>query len=710
MSESTFDADLEGWTRNDVASSLPGTSVGDRNSSIVWAGTGGGNPDGFARLRDTSSPGEEWFVAPAEYLVDYLALTDPRIVFDIARITGRSNAQFVVELRVFSDEGAWRWIGYTAPGVNAGWETFSATIQESEWIPFEGTFVEFEEVLSNPKRLEVRATYHGAGGTVGLDNFELLARGDLPVPIVLPAINSFSAGMDGWMRNYPADAKIEASTTGDEDSQLIWNEFEGNPEGFVRIVESGGAPDAFVVPGVYLGDWRQLDTPRIEFDYRHRSTSGANRPVEILIIGPGAVFRWTGALPGDVWSHQIANVIVSEWMQVSGDATFDELLGNVLRVEISADQAQGAELNSIDNFSLLTADTPPVVQSLTVSRRLISFSGVATGPNPDPIAMDITAANGELRWEATVDGPMADRVLFSEESGDTPTEVTVSFDTQGAAAGIRRAAQITFTAVGATVSPVVVVVRLILSDQPNPTPVISSGGVVNSATYQPQLAPGTLATIFGQSLGGTPEGTVASFVGRTQDSLPTQINGVRVLIFNSDGLLIGEAPITYLGDSQINFQMLFEVAGLAVVDVAVDNAGAISASQRVQITGSAPGIFTYGQGRAVAVNGDGTLNTAGNPVSRRQVLTVYMTGQGPVASALASGKAAGTNPLVLAPLKAVAFVAGHEVVIDFLGMAPGLVGVLQFNMRPSHFTPLGDQPLIVNIGGHDSNVATISIQ
>ena len=492
----------------------------------------------------------------------------------------------MVELRIFSDEGAWKWIGTDPPDVNAGWETFSATIQESEW-----------------------------------------------------------------------------------------NEFEGNPEGFVRIVESGGgAPDAFVVPGVYLGDWRQLDTPRIDFDYRHRSTSGANRPVEILIIGPGAVFRWTGALPGDVWSHQTANVIASEWTQVSGDATFDELLGNVLRVEVSADQAQGSELNSIDNFSLLTADTPPVVQSLTVSPGSISFSGVATGPNPDPVA------------------------------------VTISFDTQGAAAGIRDAAQITFTAVGATVSPVVVVVRLILSDQPNPTPVISTGGVVNAATYQAQLAPGTLATIFGQSLGGTPEGAVASFVGRTKDSLPTQINGVRVLIFNSDGLLIGEAPITYLGDSQINFQMLFEVAGLAVVDVAVDNAGAISASQRVQITGSAPGIFTYGQGRAVAVNGDGTLNTAGNPVSRRQVLTVYMTGQGPVAPALASGKAAGTNPLVLAPLRAVAFVAGHEVVIDFLGMAPGLVGVLQFNMRPSHFTPLGDQSLIVNIGGHDSNVATISIQ
>ena len=710
LSESTFDADLEGWTRNDAASSLPGTSVGDRNSSIQWAGTGG-NPDGYARIRDTIGPGEEWFVAPPEFLVDYLALTDPRFVFDIARITGLSTTDFLVELRVFSDEGAWRWIGDSPPQVNAGWKSFSVTIQEAGWIPFEGTFAGFDGVFSSPKRLEVRATYHSSGGTVGLDNFKLLARGDLPVPIVLPSISSFSAGMDGWARNYPADEKIDAATVGDKESQLIWNEFEGNPEGFVRIVESGGgAPDAFVVPGVYLGDWRQLDTPRIEFDYRHRSTSGANRPVEIAIIGPGAVFRWTGVLPGDVWSHQTASVIASEWMRVSGDATFDETLANVLRVEISADHAQGAELNSIDNFSLLTADTPPAVQSLTVSPASISFSGVATAVNPEPITLNITAANGELRWEASVEGPMADRVSLSDESGDTPSEVTVSFDTQGAEAGIREAAQITFTAVGATVAQVVVPVTLILSEQPNPTPVISSGGVVNSATYQARLAPGTLGTIFGRSLGGTERGTVASFVGRTRDSLPTQINGVRVLIFNSDGLLIGEAPIIYLGDSQINFQMLFEVAGLAVVQVVVDNAGALSASQRVQITRSAPGIFTFGQNRAVATNGDGTLNTTDNPVGRRQVLTVYMTGQGPVAPALASGKAATTNPLVLAPLEAAAFIAGHEAVIDFLGMAPGLVGVLQLNMRPSHFTPSGDQPLIVNIGGHDSNVATISIR
>ena len=63
---------------------------------------------GTPESRDTSGPGQEWFVAPPEFLVDYLALTDPRFVFDIVRITGQSAVDFLVELRVFGDEGAWR--------------------------------------------------------------------------------------------------------------------------------------------------------------------------------------------------------------------------------------------------------------------------------------------------------------------------------------------------------------------------------------------------------------------------------------------------------------------------------------------------------------------------------------------------------------------------------------------------------------------------
>ncbi len=51
IAESTFDEDLEGWTRNDTPSPYAGTNVGDDASSLEFFATGG-NPDGRARLRD----------------------------------------------------------------------------------------------------------------------------------------------------------------------------------------------------------------------------------------------------------------------------------------------------------------------------------------------------------------------------------------------------------------------------------------------------------------------------------------------------------------------------------------------------------------------------------------------------------------------------------------------------------------------------------
>ena len=715
LAESTFDEDLESWTRNDTASPLPGTNVGDKNATIEFVASGGNTggeaPDGYALMRTTRDRAEDWFVAPDEFLVDFLALNEPRITFDLTALTAFKEGNVFVEARLFGEDGAWRWVAPTgAPDPNGNWVSYSITMIEENWRVFEGNFMAFEQVFSNPKRLEIRATYNTLGNQAALDNVRLFARGDIAIP-VLPAITSFSAGTDGWSRNYPASEQIELGTEGDKNAQLIWNEFEGNPEGFLRIVENGGsAPDAFVAPEFYLGNYHGLEAPRLEFDYRHSSLSGAAKPVEILLIGTDTAFRWTGVLPGDVWSRQTAFLDESAWTRVEGDQSFFSTLGFVKRIEIGADLAQGDELNSIDNFALLTADTPPVVQSVSALPSTLTFAGVATGPSPEAIELNITASSGVLRWEATVEGSLADRISLSAEEGDTPTEVSVQIDTQGVSARIGEVATITFTAVGVTSDTFVVPVTLILGDQPNPTPEIFNGGIVNSAGYTPNFAGGTLGSIFGRFLGGTEDGTNASFVGRNNDTLPTQINGVRVLVFTPEGLMISEAPLTYLGDNQINFQLPFAAAGMGLVKIAVDNTGARSGMQSIPVANAAPGIFTYNGGRAVVTDQQGNLITASNPADRNTIVTVYMTGQGPVAPTLASGQAATATPLIRAPLSASVQIAGHDADIQFLGMTPGLVGVLQLNMRPSFFTPGGDQSILVNIGGHESNIATIAME
>jgi uncharacterized protein (TIGR03437 family) len=91
-------------------------------------------------------------------------------------------------------------------------------------------------------------------------------------------------------------------------------------------------------------------------------------------------------------------------------------------------------------------------------------------------------------------------------------------------------------------------------------------------------------------------------------------------------------------------------------------------------------------------------------------MTVFLTGQGIVAPDWPNGRAAGLSPLIYAPAKARAFIAGQEAKVTFLALAPGMVGVAQMIIEPNYFTPTGDQPLVVQLNGHQSRPVTVAIR
>jgi uncharacterized protein (TIGR03437 family) len=183
-----------------------------------------------------------------------------------------------------------------------------------------------------------------------------------------------------------------------------------------------------------------------------------------------------------------------------------------------------------------------------------------------------------------------------------------------------------------------------------------------------------------------------------------------VLIYEMSDALIGEAPILFLDDGQINFQMPFETEGRAAVRVVVVVGGARSQPVTVQLTPSAPGVFTMGNGWGAVLNADGSVNTATNAHPRLAPMTVYLTGQGRVAPDWANGRAAGVSPLVFSPARARAFIAGQEAKVTFLALAPGMVGVAQMILEPNYFTQTGDQPLVLELNGHQSQPVTVSIR
>jgi uncharacterized protein (TIGR03437 family) len=219
--------------------------------------------------------------------------------------------------------------------------------------------------------------------------------------------------------------------------------------------------------------------------------------------------------------------------------------------------------------------------------------------------------------------------------------------------------------------------------------------IVNAAGFQPgPVAPGSIVSVFGSNL--------APSVATAQTlPLPTSLGGTSIRI---NGV---PSPIYYVSPTQINAQIPYEVsAGPATVILSVG----LNVLPPVALTiqPSAPGLFMLGQDRALVQNQDGSLNGPGHPATPGSIVTAYLTGQGPLDLPVPSGSAASSDPLIGAAARVTAMIGGQNAEVTFAGMAPGMVGVFQVNLRIPVFAP-GDYRLAVGVGGAMSNAALISV-
>jgi uncharacterized protein (TIGR03437 family) len=231
-------------------------------------------------------------------------------------------------------------------------------------------------------------------------------------------------------------------------------------------------------------------------------------------------------------------------------------------------------------------------------------------------------------------------------------------------------------------------------------PVPSVGGVVNGASFLPELAPGSWITVGGTNL-------AAARADLTALPMPTTLGGVRVLV---NGTAI---PLLVVLGTQINAQLPFETA-LGAGTLVVEVNGVTSSSFPITVRPTAPGIFVFGDNRAVAQNvGDDaalTVNTAENPILPGKSMIVYLTGQGMLDNAVATGTAAGGNPLSKPVAAYSVTVGGKPAIVDFLGMTPGQVALVQANIRVPADLTSGEYPVVVTIGGQLSNGPKITVR
>jgi uncharacterized protein (TIGR03437 family) len=235
-------------------------------------------------------------------------------------------------------------------------------------------------------------------------------------------------------------------------------------------------------------------------------------------------------------------------------------------------------------------------------------------------------------------------------------------------------------------------------------PIVSSGGIVNAASYarREPLAPGMLISIFGSKLATTP-------VIAQSAPLDTTL-GVTTVTLGGRAL-----PLSYAADGQINAMIPYNVPLDTAQGLLIRRGTSLSVPEQVTISSAQPGVFTRdasGKGNGVVYDAFFRFIDAANPAKPGDVVTVLGTGVGSVSPAVEAGMTAPDSPLSLADSQVTATVGGVAAEVIYAGLAPRLLsGVAQLNIRiPAGVAP-GDQvPLTVNVAGRPSQMVTIAIR
>jgi uncharacterized protein (TIGR03437 family) len=234
---------------------------------------------------------------------------------------------------------------------------------------------------------------------------------------------------------------------------------------------------------------------------------------------------------------------------------------------------------------------------------------------------------------------------------------------------------------------------------PSPT---SSGtsisAVVNGASYQPALAPGSIVSIFGSGLS-------SSTMTAASANLPPFLGSVNVY-FNGIA-----APLFYASPGQINAQVPYELAP-GTVNLEVDGPAVVR--QTATVSAAAPGIFTTGgsgKGPGVILRADDyQLVSPSAPTQAGAYILIYCTGLGALTSPIVEGNPGPNPPLTTAVVPQVS-IGNIAASVTFSGLAPGFAGLYQVNAQVPAGVPAGNAvPVTVTASGVSSNTATIVVQ
>lgn len=242
-------------------------------------------------------------------------------------------------------------------------------------------------------------------------------------------------------------------------------------------------------------------------------------------------------------------------------------------------------------------------------------------------------------------------------------------------------------------------------------------GVENSAGIQ---ASGNIAPYELVSLYGTGIGPAQAIGGQVANGyLTNSLGGVQVLFNNV------AAPLLYAGPNQINAIVPESVAEGDTAALQIVTPNGTLAGPALTVVPSEPEVFQSSApapagGEAVALNQDGSLNSASNPASAGSIVTVWATGAGQDDSPGDQDGRIVTTADLFTPSLPVAVLDASNVNIQgvyslevlYAGNAVGLVtGAIQVNFRvPENLTNIGQLTCQLQIGAAVSSRFSIYVQ
>ena len=250
------------------------------------------------------------------------------------------------------------------------------------------------------------------------------------------------------------------------------------------------------------------------------------------------------------------------------------------------------------------------------------------------------------------------------------------------------------------------VVRLLTPNAPS----VAGGGVISAGAFGafPSAAPGSWIEIYGTNLALSKRSWATSdFNGSTA---PTTLDGVTVTIGNQP------AYIDYISGGQVNAQVPSNVS-TGSQPLVVKNAAGTSSSYSLTINSTQPGLLDeYKVGSVQYVTAlfsdnqtlvmpTGAVNgVTSRPAHAGETITMYGIGFGPVIPAVNAGQIAPANCSAVCLSNTLAVtIGGAQATVGYAGMAPGIVGLYQFNVVVPPVTAGNSVPVTFSLGGQAVN-------